>query len=217
MSGEQVKNMILLRVGWWIKGWNVQFPYSPDEISRNPQCLRWVESKAKRTLLPLDPSASIWSPPPENWLKWNVDASLHPHLMRTSIGGVLRDHNGKFICLFSSPIPFMEINTAEIFAIHKAMKICKDFNHLHGKKFIVESDSKNAVAWCKEKFGGPWNIQFILNYIRNISSPELQFEICHRGRSSNSVSDGLAKLGLSRQDDFLAWLELLEDRFCNLD
>ena len=100
----------------------------------------------------------------------------------------------------------MEINTTEIFAIHKALKICKDFPNLQGKKFIVESDSKNVVAWCKEKSGGPWNIQFILNYIRNISSSELQFEICHRGREWNSVADGLAKLGLSRQDDFLAWL-----------
>ena len=52
---------------------------------------------------------------------------------------------------------------------------------------------------------GAWNIQFILDYIRNISSSELQFEVCYRGRESNSVADGLAKLGLSRQDDFIAW------------
>lgn len=153
-----------------------------------------------------DPSASLWVPPPSHCIKWNVDASLHPILIRTSIGGVLGDSEGKFLCIFSSPIPHMEINMAEVFAIHKALKIVQGSPGLQGRKIIIESDSKNVVGWCCARSGRPWNIQFILNFIRNISSYGLQVEICHKGRASNSVADGLAKMGLSRKDDFIAWL-----------
>ena len=32
---KDIKDLILLRLGWWISGWNDQFPYSPIDIQRN--------------------------------------------------------------------------------------------------------------------------------------------------------------------------------------
>ncbi|XP_048491391.1 uncharacterized protein LOC125492720 [Beta vulgaris subsp. vulgaris] len=206
MAPIQIRELILLRIGWWIKGWDSLFPYRLEEIQRNPKCLRWSSLKTMSTPPAPDPKLRIWSPPPLSCPKWNVDASLQPSLNKSSIGGVLRDSSGKFRCLFSSPIPSMQINLAKIFAIHRALKISLSSPEFIKHHLIVESDSANAVKWCNEKSGGPWNIHFILNFIRNIHSMGLQVTICHCGRASNSVADGLAKQGLARTDDFIAWL-----------
>lgn len=38
-SFEQICDLIMLRIGWWLKGWGDPFPYSTDDIIRNPSCL----------------------------------------------------------------------------------------------------------------------------------------------------------------------------------
>ncbi|XP_056691867.1 uncharacterized protein [Spinacia oleracea] len=101
MNTQQTEDLNLLRLGWWIKGWELHFSYSPEDFLRNPQCLRWSSLKDNFPTSPPNPTASIWSPPPGNHLNWNVDASLHTVLNKTSIGGVLRDSDGKFMCIFS--------------------------------------------------------------------------------------------------------------------
>lgn len=114
--------MILLRLRWWIKGWGNSFPYNCDDIIRNPQCLRncRIDSQPLRAVIK---NPSPWAPPPINHLKWNADASFDPILSRAAVGGVLRGNNGQFVCLFSSPIPCMEINSSEVFAILRDVKI----------------------------------------------------------------------------------------------
>lgn len=203
-SIEKTCEMILLRLGWWIKGWGEPFPYSSDEIARNPHCLRNFLNLQKKSKAG-SPALIAWIPPPCNHLKWNVDASFDPSLGRAAVGGVLRDDSGQFICLFSSPIPCMEINSAEVFAILRSIKISMSCERLKNRMIIIESDSKNAVQWCSKESGGPWNLGFPLNFIRNAQQSWLNISIIHKGRESNMVADTLAKQGLNRLDEFLAW------------
>lgn len=100
----------------------------------------------------------------------------------------------------------MEINLAEVYAIHRAIKISQSCTNIMSHNLIIESDSANAVKWCTSKDGGPWNIHFILNFIRNSSSADSSVEIIHKSRAANAVTDCLAKQGLSRADDFIAWV-----------
>lgn len=205
-SSSQLQDLILTRLNWWIKGWNSPFPYSANEIIRNPRCLQWcaeiTPSRKPSTVI----SSRDWSPPEVGYLKWNVDASLISSLSRSAIGGVLRDSNGVFKCVFSSPIPFIEINSAEILAIFRASQIAMTMESFKNHKLIIESDSSNAVMWCNAEHGGPWNLNYQLNFIRNVRRSWLNMEIIHKGRSSNIVADTLAKQGLTRADEFLAWL-----------
>ncbi|XP_048503097.1 uncharacterized protein LOC125498844 [Beta vulgaris subsp. vulgaris] len=198
--------MVLLRLGWWILGWKDEFPYSPNDIVRNPSSLQWRGNQIHEARKLTSKSAVIWFPPANHVIKWNVDASVQPIHSRSAIGGVLRDHNGKFICLFSSPIPFMEINSAEIIAIHRAIKISLTRDMCKGAKIILESDSANAVRWSNGEEGGPCNLNFQLNFIRNAKRNGLDISIVHMGRSANFVADSLAKQGIHRQSDFIAWL-----------
>ncbi|XP_056691767.1 uncharacterized protein [Spinacia oleracea] len=203
---HQLQNLVLLRMCWWIKGWGDPFPYNPNEVLRNPTCLQWGSSKKTPGLSITPYTIADWAPPAENALKWNVDASYHPSSRKSAIGGVLRDSKGNFICVFSSPIPCMEINPAEIYAIHRAIQVSLNCSNTIGNRTIsVESDSANAVKWCNEKSGGPWNVHFIINFIRNNAAAH-NIEISHKSRASNMVADCLAKQGLNREDDFIAWM-----------
>ena len=100
----------------------------------------------------------------------------------------------------------MDINQAEVLAIHRALKISSIGERIGRMPIIVESDSKNAVEWCCGKAEGPWNLTFIINFIKNAATFEPRVTITYRGRSSNAVADSLAKLGLRRADEFVAWI-----------
>ncbi|XP_056692146.1 uncharacterized protein [Spinacia oleracea] len=198
-------DLVLLRLGWWISGWNEPFPYSPSDVQRNPHCLLWGGNKPSSQSHNITAAQQLWTPPDKEQLKLNVDASVDPTSSKSAIGGVLRDHQGNFKCLFSSPVPPMEINCAEVLAIHRAITITLASSQFCHSSFVLESDSANAVAWCNRDTGGPWNLNFHLNYIRNTSKYGPTFAIVHRGRSSNMVADSLAKQGLHRSSEFIAW------------
>lgn len=200
-SISNLQDLVLLRHSWWIKGWGDPFPYTSEDILRDPLCLNWSTPPSPRVPI----SLIEWCPPPHGMVKWNVDASMDPLNTKSAIGGVLRHHSGAFICLFSSPIPPMEINWAEVFAIHRAIKIHLSSNRTMSLKFCVESDSLNAVKWCNESNGGPWNLNFILNAIRGLTLKG-EVEVKYKSRRSNFVADTLAKQGLTRNDEFLAWV-----------
>ena len=203
-SDRQIQELILLRLSWWIKGWGDPFPYSSDEVLRNPQCLDWNPPTSQPA--PTASKQSSWVPPPPNALKWNVDASLKVSESKSAIGGILRNHRGEFLCMFSSPVPFLEINHGEILAIFRALKISSTMDCCLHKKIIVESDSANAVKWCNGDIDGPWSLAFIINFIKNAMARDNSMEITYQGRESNMVADSLAKQGLTRRDEFIAWM-----------
>ncbi|XP_010673874.1 uncharacterized protein LOC104890179 [Beta vulgaris subsp. vulgaris] len=178
-SSRELQDLVLLRLCWWLKAWEDDFPYSADEVIRNPSCLNWEKSVAPRNssqhLVP-----HLWSPPPIETLQWNVDASYKSHHDHAAVGGVLRNSMGNFVCLFSSPIPLLEINSAEVFAIFRAIKISINSDRINNHSLIIISDSSNAVQWCNQDSGGPWNLSFMLNFIRNARKQWLSLSIIHK-------------------------------------
>lgn len=100
--------------------------------------------------------------------------------------------------MFSSFIPFMKINQAEILAIHRAIAISSGCDHIKHSKIIVEFDSTNTIQLCNAQSEGSWNLNFILNFIRNASTADCELKIVYKRRGSNVVADTLAKQGMSR-------------------
>lgn len=205
-SVTQLQDLILVRLNWWLKGWDTNFPYSLDEVVRNPPCLNWSGFRNVVSFPKVPKQSSLWISPPNGWVKWNVDASFCQSLSTAAIGGVLRNCDGHFMCLFSKPVPPIEINSAEILAIYRAIQISMSFKKILNLPMVIESDSSNAVKWCNDSVGGPWNLKFQLNFIRNAKAKWLNLSIIHKGRESNVVADTLAKQGLTRDAEFLAWL-----------
>ncbi|XP_056692027.1 uncharacterized protein [Spinacia oleracea] len=202
---SHLQDLVLLRITGWIKGWGDEFPYSSNDIIRHPLCLKWESGSSKSQQASRIIQKQLWAPPPSSLYKWNVDASLKFSEDKSAIGGVLRNHHGEFVCLFSRPIPFMEINHAEIFAIYIALKISQGIKRIYHGKFIEESDSANDVSWCNGGNNDPWNLNFIINFIRHAMKNGQGVDIFYRSRETIVVADSLAKRGLTRQDEFIAW------------
>ena len=63
---------------------------------------------------------SSWIPHFISMLKWNVDASVNGNLGPSRIGGVLRDHEDKFLCIFYCYTGNMNSSENKILVIKKA-------------------------------------------------------------------------------------------------
>lgn len=157
-SSKQIQELVILRLCWWLRGWNDNFPYSFTEVLQNPLCLKWsanVKIMQMRSVITSNPQLS---PPSHLSLKWNTDASYDPICHLSVIGGVLQNDVGVFIDLFSCPVPPMEINPAEVYAIYRAVKISTSSPIICHHPIIFESDSANTVKWSNSKERGPWNL-----------------------------------------------------------
>ncbi|KAK2640224.1 hypothetical protein Ddye_028019 [Dipteronia dyeriana] len=93
-------------------------------------------------------------PPLMNTFKFNVDGSVRGLSGQAGMGGILRDCNGRVVCLFSFFIGSMDSNAAKVMAIHKAIEICSSSYFLSGQMVSIVSDSKVVVSWIhNEDFG----------------------------------------------------------------
>ncbi|XXG62464.1 hypothetical protein AAC387_Pa05g0816 [Persea americana] len=136
----------------------------------------------------------LWSPPPLDLLKFNVDGPARGKSGPSGIGGVLHNSNGEVLYMFSKNVAVCDSNEAEVLAILEAL--CCFKKYFHGA-LIVESDSSNAIAWVTNKKINPWKVQFLFNEIRVLStSSSVVFR--HELRLANSFADVLAKQGVER-------------------
>lgn len=160
-STSEVCNLILLRLGWWIKGWKEPFPYSLEEVARTPSCLRWneVSIEGKTSLSILQPQVGESNGHPK--LSWRIGVSINSHNSSYVTGVILNSSQGRCICAFSCPIPFMDFNAASTLAIHKAIQITINNSKFNIHPMIIESDSMEVVNWSLNQSGGPDNMHFI--------------------------------------------------------
>lgn len=182
--------------------WNEKFPYSPDEVRRNPSCLRSGAPMINRQHATIVP----WNPPTRNTLKWNVDASRIEGKANTGLEGVLRDNSGNIWCIFSCSEQDIPIYEAELQAIEKALDITVEKNEEFFKNIEVESDSKIVVGWCNKENLGPWSCSNILNKIWALRTKWRNLSFKFRKGESNQLADSLAKKAVDRESDFLAWV-----------
>ncbi|KAI9156673.1 hypothetical protein LWI28_010398 [Acer negundo] len=90
-----------------------------------------------------------WVPPSFDSLIFNVDDSTRGSPGQVGIGGVLRDHRGKVLCLFSAQVGLQDAVSTEIMALAKACDLCMNKHEVLGKNITLISDSKIAVSWVK--------------------------------------------------------------------
>lgn len=68
---------------------------------------------------------------------------------------------------------------------------------------MVESDSKNAIAWVNKEEGCLWNLRFYYNKLQNIPSMLRNVVFVHRNREANQLADNLAKEGSQMEGTWL--------------
>ncbi|KAK3217841.1 hypothetical protein Dsin_011811 [Dipteronia sinensis] len=125
---------------------------------------------------------------------WTNGSVLLAAVERQSDGG--RHHAQENLVSFSPfSVGMADSNTAELWAIQKAVQLCVLNIHLKGRDVIVVSDSKVAVSWVN---GGDFrnlaHVNSVYDIRNNLSSYGLM-EIVYKSRTFNSFADSLAKIG----------------------
>ncbi|KAK4846819.1 hypothetical protein QYF36_022289 [Acer negundo] len=150
--------------------------------------------------------ATKWCPP--FGLKFNVDGFLRGNQGPTSIGGILRNHDGDTICMFSSFLgDGLSSSVAEMSAILKVCEMCEFDNCPDMLSITIESYCKCVVRWV--------NGVRVVDNVRNLDNILEIREFLHRNaprvlvkfvpRSSKVVADILAKLGALSGLDQVVW------------
>jgi len=90
-----------------------------------------------------------------NNFKWNVDGFSLGKPSPSGIGGVLRNHHGHLLGMFSVPVGILDSNIAELRAIVKAIELSASNCLLHHQHLIIESDSANVISWMHKSHNHP--------------------------------------------------------------
>jgi len=134
-------------------------------------------------------AAIQWVPPSDPRIKWNVDGSSLGKPGEASIGGVLRNSNRDFLCIFSYHIGLEVSNMAKINAIAKALEILVSKGLLMIQP-CVESDSNNTLAWVAATAEVPWRMRMVANKTHVLSKFFSWVAFRHTPWAAYSIADG---------------------------
>ena len=96
---ETVWDLHLMRIFWWIQAFSKECSYTANAFLYHFERVR-LNHKVKPTRI------CVWSPPPADALKFNVDGSAKGSPGPSGIGGVCRNHKGEILGFFSKLLVF---------------------------------------------------------------------------------------------------------------
>jgi ribonuclease HI len=102
-------------------------------------------------------------------------------------------------------IEIKDSNEAGFLAIVFGLEQSLDKEWLSSSNIIVESDSKNALAWVNNSESCPWSLRFASNKLKNILLSLKSVMFVHVNREANSVADELEKKGSSMEGTWIQW------------
>jgi len=132
-----------------------------------------------------------WIPPQLGVLKLNTDGACRGNPGPAAAGGVVRNHTGQHVLMFSEFLGEHTNTYAEIYAIWRGLDLCHSRNF---SKIWVETDSRIATLFLSPPRFGHWQLQYLIQRIHNLMNL-MEVHITHVYREGNSVADFLANDG----------------------
>ncbi|XP_047055526.1 uncharacterized protein LOC124661690 [Lolium rigidum] len=152
-------------------------------------------TESKPQDLKIGSSSSIWTAPNEGRLKLNFDGSSKgkSRSKRSSIGGVYRDHNGKFILGYAEGIGRTTSSVAEFVALKRGLELAvkngwRDISIEGDFKSVIDTIASHAPLWAKKDLEQYMEIATMLPLLGNTT-------VSHVLRKGNRVANGFAELG----------------------
>ncbi|KAL0917892.1 hypothetical protein M5K25_012995 [Dendrobium thyrsiflorum] len=149
-------------------------------------------------------STSSWHPPPPGWIKVNVDATIRRSNV-AGVGGVIRDHKGRFLCSFGYNCVHWDSGYMELVAFRSIKRVIKDWM-VGAKVIIMEGDNANVIKYLQDSVfkvvhyevdGMMEDFSFLMGFDSFIFS--------HVNRECNKLADCCANIAL--EGDFF-WDDL---------
>ncbi|PKU74895.1 Putative ribonuclease H protein [Dendrobium catenatum] len=125
----------------------------------------------------------FWRPPPPNWIKVNVDASLFSSY-KAGIGGVFRDHRGRFLMAFGKKLTHWDISYLELLSILSMKEVTRDWMYAY-KGMIIEGDNQNVINFINSILKNGSNEVGDLSFFKDFNLVIFNYV----GRNSNKLVD----------------------------
>ncbi|KAL6558461.1 hypothetical protein OROMI_018811 [Orobanche minor] len=132
-----------------------------------------------------------WCKPDVDWWKLNTDGASRGNPGAAAASGVIRDHFGQPIFMFSEYIGLQINNYAEIYAIWRGLEFCMEKSY---NKIWIEVDSKIAIDLIERSTTSHWTLQGLILKIRGFKA-KMEIKLSHIFREGNAVADYLANHG----------------------
>ncbi|KAK0580349.1 hypothetical protein LWI29_000920 [Acer saccharum] len=187
---------------WFLWKWRCERVFNPDfSLVACPGkiILKFVEDwwnanidldkEAKLKMCPL-----AWSPPPQDWVKINVDGSRNPVEGSIAAGGVIRDHKKKWLYGFALNKGLGSVIEAELWGALEGLKLAWMAGY---KKVVLETDSQNAVNLLTNYRSVNHPLYSIIQACVELIKGDWSCHVLHIYRECNKVADGLASHGHS--------------------
>ena len=144
------------------------------------------------------PQLIHWKAPPHPYLKLNFDGSALDNPGLVGAGGVLRDHQGRWISRFSARVGLVTNNMAELATVRQGLAMAWNA----GVKLLqLELDSRVVLTWLTNKnMNYPTNMLPLIYDCRNLLDQEWEVHVQHVYREANGCADALAKRGTRQRN-----------------
>ncbi|GMI85901.1 hypothetical protein like AT5G42905 [Hibiscus trionum] len=190
VDSKQLIGLIKLRMAFWINGKFGKLGIPMDVIIADP--LLATDS----SILPKRRDRLIgWLPPPEGFLKLNVDGAVRLEDSSSGIGGVLRDKDGTILFQFSRGCGQIPVAMAEFMAVKEGIAEFLNSGWGSRQRLVVEVDCKAVVDWVTQVAEPSAQLADLVAVVKE--------QMKKRGmivrlilRSCNTVADELAKAGI---------------------
>lgn len=131
-----------------------------------------------------------WLPPPQGWIKVNIDAAVFEELGKVGVGCVVRDADGNFVCARNRAVmAFMQPREVEALSLKEALGWVKEMGY---QRCIFETDAKILAEACKQKLGKAYFHTIVsdcVELVKHFENVLVEF-VC---KSANEVAHKLAR------------------------
>ena len=136
------------------------------------------------------------------WAKLNSDGSALGNPGRAGGGGVIRDHNGKWLKGYTRSLGCTNSCMAELWALRNGLLLARDMGL---NNLIIELDVLSVVLLMINNTPN-LTLEPLLNDCRNLVREIPNKQITHIFREANQCADAMAKLGASCTTSFVVFL-----------
>lgn len=152
-----------------------------------------------------------WIPPPQNYVKVNVDAAISKNSGFSIVAAVARDETGTFIGT-STVVSYgvMDPETMEVMACREGLALASD---LHIRKVRVASDCSNVIRSIGGAAMAPYG--HIIQEIKAQASSFQKMEFVHERREANYDAHNLARRSLFDPVGRHVWFLSPSEGVCN--
>lgn len=165
---------------------NTNFTTKLNTLIKSPSEYILLNTKGGPTQARMSVKIS-WHKPQKNWYKLNTDGAYKDSTQKSGIGGMIRNHTGKWILGFQKQITAFSSLQTEIHAIHEGLQIATKYGLF---PLEVETDSTEVIKAIHQNHLVFTNI---ILACRSLMHHRKDLLLQHNFKEGNQVAHILAK------------------------